>query len=53
MTAARQMLLESLSGHLSLLGKLHPRKAATAVARKAKRYVRSELRHGRPNGFIR
>jgi hypothetical protein len=46
MTAARHMLLESLSGHLSLLGKVYPRKAATPVAKKARRYVRAILRNG-------
>jgi len=46
MTAARHMLLESLSGHLSLLGKVYPRKAATPVAKKARRYVLAILRNG-------
>jgi hypothetical protein len=44
MTAARHRLLETLSGHLSLLGKRHPQKAASPVARKARRYVRALLR---------
>lgn len=44
MTAARHRLLETLSGHLSLLNKAYPRKAASPVARKARRYVRSLLR---------
>jgi hypothetical protein len=43
MTPQRKMLLESLSGHLALLGQARPKKAASSVARKARRYVRSQL----------
>ena len=45
MTYARKMLLESLVGHLALLGERHPKKAASPIARLAKRYVRTAL-HG-------
>jgi hypothetical protein len=44
MTLARKNLLESLSGHLALLGKVCPKKAASPVARRASRIVRAELR---------
>jgi hypothetical protein len=44
MTLARKNLLESLRGHLALLAKVSPKKAASPVARKASRYVRTELR---------
>jgi len=43
MTPQRKMLLESLSGHLALLVKAEPKKAASAVARKTRKYVRSVL----------
>lgn len=46
MTAQQKMLLETLAGHLALLEEAHPRKAASAVARKAKSYVRRGLRGG-------
>jgi hypothetical protein len=44
MTLARKYLLESLSGHLALLEKVFPKKAALPVARRASRYVRAGLR---------
>jgi hypothetical protein len=34
------MLLESLAGHLALLGEVHPKKAATSVARRARVFLR-------------
>jgi hypothetical protein len=43
MTPQRKMLLESLSGHLALLGQSRPKQAASAVARKTRRYVRGQL----------
>jgi hypothetical protein len=43
MTPQRKMLLESLSGHLALLGQARPKKAASSIARKTRRYVRSQL----------
>jgi hypothetical protein len=44
MTIARKMLLESLRGHLALLGKVSPAKAASPVAKQTDRYVKSLLR---------
>lgn len=38
------LLLESIKGHLELLARKHPRKAATPIARKVKRYVDNCLR---------
>jgi hypothetical protein len=38
------LLLESIKGHLALLAQKHPKKAQTAVAQKAKRYVESCLK---------
>ena len=44
MTPARKMLLESVVGHLQLLKKANPKKAASPVARRARQYVRMTLR---------
>jgi hypothetical protein len=44
MTLARKNLLETLRGHLALLAKVSPKKAASPVARRTNRLVRSELR---------
>ena len=44
MTDGRRMLLETLAGHFALLKSAHPRKAATATAKKAQRYVAKSLR---------
>ena len=35
----RMLLLESVLGHLALLEQKHPKKAASPVARRAKRYI--------------
>jgi hypothetical protein len=43
MTLSRKNLLESLKGHLALLEKMFPKKAASPVARRVSRYVRAEL----------
>lgn len=48
MTPQRRMLLESLSGHLSLLGKACPKKAASPLARQTRKYVQAILRAGQP-----
>jgi hypothetical protein len=40
---SRNLLLQSLLGHLALLAEKHPRKAASPVARKARRYVKLSL----------
>ena len=39
------LLLQSIQGHLDLLARKHPRKAATVVARNARKYVRTCLKH--------
>jgi hypothetical protein len=44
MTDGRRMLLETLAGHFALLKSAYPRKAATATAKKAQRYVAKSLR---------
>ncbi len=35
----RKLLLETLQGHLALLEAKHPRKAASPVAKRTKRYL--------------
>jgi hypothetical protein len=35
----RMLLLESVRGHLALLEQKYPKKAASLVARRAKRYI--------------
>ena len=40
---SRQLLLQSLLGHLALLAEKHPKKAASPVAKRAKRYARLSL----------
>ena len=40
---SRHLLLQSLLGHLALLAEKHPKKAASPVARRAKRYARMTL----------
>jgi len=44
MTTERKMLYQTLVGHFALLENTHPRKAATQVARKARRHVKLSLR---------
>lgn len=41
---SRNLLLQSLLGHLALLAEKHPKKAASPVARRAKEYVRTCLK---------
>jgi hypothetical protein len=38
------LLLQSIQGHLQLLAKKHPQKAASPVARKARAYVQTCLK---------
>ncbi len=45
---SRHLLLQSILGHLSLLEQKHPRKAASLVARRAKRYVKMSLQQPKP-----
>jgi len=40
---SRHLLLQSLLGHLALLAEKHPKKAASPVAKRAKRYARLTL----------
>ena len=40
---SRNLLLQSLLGHLALLAEKHPKKAASPVARRAKQYVKMTL----------
>ena len=40
---SRTLLLQSVLGHLALLAEKHPKKAATPVAKRAKRYCRLSL----------
>ena len=40
---SRNLLLQSVLGHLALLAEKHPKKAASPVAKRAKRYVRLTL----------
>ncbi len=48
MTDSRRMLLETLAGHFALLKSAHPRKAASATAKRAQRYVQKNLRENAP-----
>jgi hypothetical protein len=48
MTFGRRMLLETLAGHYQLLKENHPRKAASATAKKAQRYIAQTLRSATP-----
>ena len=41
---SRNLLMQSLLGHLSLLAEKYPQKANTKVARRAKRFVKLSLR---------
>lgn len=38
------LLLQSIQGHLQLLARKHPKKAASPVARKARQYVQACLK---------
>ena len=48
MSDGRRMLLETLAGHFALLKRANPRKAASATAVRAQRYVESHLRISSP-----
>lgn len=46
---SRNLLLQSVLGHLALLAEKHPKKAASPVAKRAKRYARLTLtQHAKP-----
>jgi hypothetical protein len=40
---SRNLLMHSILGHLSLLERKYPKKAATPVARRAKRHAKQSL----------
>jgi hypothetical protein len=40
---SRNLLMQSVLGHLALLAEKHPKKAATLVAKRARRYARLTL----------
>ena len=40
---SRSLLLQSILGHMALLAEQHPKKAASPVAKRAKRYVQMTL----------
>lgn len=42
----RNLLIESLMGHLALLERRHPKKAASQVARKLKRHITQSRKMG-------
>lgn len=42
----RMLLLQTVLGHLALLEQKYPKKAASPVARRAKRYIERIRRHG-------
>jgi hypothetical protein len=44
MTLQRKLLLETLQGHIALLGSTHPRKASSPVVKRTRIYVDSILR---------
>jgi len=43
---SRMLLLQSVLGHLALLEQKHPKKAASPVARRAKKYIERLRRQG-------
>ena len=45
---SRHLLLQSILGHLALLAEKHPKKAASPVARRAKKYVKLSLQPPKP-----
>lgn len=48
MSNAQRMLFETLAGHLALLQTAHPRKANSATAKRARKYVQMRLRSEKP-----
>lgn len=45
---SRRLLLQSILGHMELLQERYPEKAASPVAKRAKRYVKLSLNGARP-----
>jgi hypothetical protein len=50
---SRTLLLQSVLGHLALLAEKHPKKAASPVAKRAKRYVKLTLQPAQQNAPVR
>jgi hypothetical protein len=50
---SRNLLLQSVLGHLALLAEKHPKKAASPVAKRARQYVKLTLQPARQNGVTR
>ena len=50
---SRNLLLQSLLGHLALLAEKHPKKAASPVAKAAKRYAKMTLHPTQPSRITR
>jgi len=48
MAPSRKMLYQTLVGHFALLQSAHPRKAASNVAKRARRHVKMSLRQIEP-----
>lgn len=49
----RELLMQSVLGHLALLAEKHPKKAATQVARRAKLCAEASLRKGNKPQVLR
>jgi hypothetical protein len=49
----RQLLLQSVLAHLTLLAEKHPKKAASPVAKKARQYITHSLRPAQPGSARR
>jgi hypothetical protein len=47
---SRSLLLQSILGHMDLLAERYPKKAASPVAKRAKRYVKLSLHGARQGG---
>ena len=48
MTTAQRLLLETLTGHFQLLQSTYPRKANSATAKRARKFVQAKLRAVQP-----
>jgi hypothetical protein len=47
---SRSLLLQSILGHMALLAEQYPEKAASPVAKRARRYVKLSLHGAGPSG---
>ena len=48
---SRNLLMQSLLGHLALLAEKHPKKAASPVAKRARRYAKLTLNQQQPRAL--